>query len=324
MFSVVIATRDRPQLLRRALQSVAAQQGAAAELILVDDSSSEAVRAEHISMLREIMPCGTVVALPHVSGGHGPGLARNIGIERATRPFVAFLDDDDEWIDPAHLETAARAIERLGLDLYITDQDAVRADGSLVGGPVWSEDLGRLLPQAGQVAREGTFLVTPDQVLQSSGFAHLNTTIVRRALAWDRLRGFDPELRYEEDRDFFLRAIDAAGSIGYAPRLVARHHVPGERSSASTIPAEEKERCRMRVLDKAIGSARHVAIRSRCLRDRAYEFKKLSIREAERGEFRDAIRHGRAALRDRFGLKWLIFMAGLYVRSAAARRSQPG
>ncbi len=324
MFSVVIATRDRPHLLRRALGSVAAQTFADFELILVDDSASEPGRAKHAALLRELVPTGALCPLPPEEGGHGPGHARNHGIAQATRPYVAFLDDDDEWIDPDYLETAAAAIERFGLDLHIADQEAVRADGAKVGGPVWSEDLAALLPRAGLVAREGTFLASPEHLMRSAGFAHLNTTIVRRTLAWDRLGGFDPDIRYEEDRDFHLRAIDAAGAIGYTPRLVARHHVPAARASASSIAPEERERCRLRVLDKAIGSAGHAAIRARCRRDRGYTLKRMSAREAERGEFSAAIQHGRAALRDGFGVKWLLFLASLYARSALSRRSQAG
>jgi len=161
-------------------------------------------------------------------------------------------------------------------------------------------------------------------MLLSDGFAHLNTTIVRRSLAWDQLGGFDPAIAYEEDRDFYLRAIDVAGAIGYTPLLVARHHVPASRASASSIAPEQKEACRLRVLDKAIGSARHEAIRTRSRRDRGYTLKRMSARAAEAGRLEAAIRHGRSALRDQFGAKWAMFLASLYVRSAFSRRSHDG
>ena len=268
MFSVVIATRDRPNLLARALQSVSAQRCSDLELLLVDDSSTEAVRDHNATLLRAYMPMGVVVATGPAPGGNGPGEARNRGMAQATRPYVAFLDDDDEWTDPDYLARSATSIERLGLDLHFADQEARRADGSIVPGPVWAEDLADKLPASGAVASEGVFVLSPDQVLLSDGFAHLNTTIVRRSLAWDRIGGFDPGIRYEEDRDFYLRALDAAASIGYTPRIVARHHVPAGRASASSIAIEQKEACRLAVLDKAIGSARNAVLRTRCRRNR--------------------------------------------------------
>jgi glycosyltransferase involved in cell wall biosynthesis len=324
VFSVVIATRDRPELLARALRSVAAQRSCGSELLLVDDSSTDALRARNAALLAEFVPAGVVITPGPAVGGSGPGEARNRGLAQATRPYVAFLDDDDEWIDPDYLARAAATIERLGLDLHFADQEARRADGSLVPGPVWAEDLADKLTAAGATATDGVFVLSPDQVLMSDGFAHLNTTIVRRSLAWDRLGGFDRDIRYEEDRDFYLRALDAAGAIGYTPVVVARHHVPASRASASSIGIEQKEACRLAVLDKAIATTRNAMVRTRCRRDRAYALKTMSVREAAAGELAAAIGHGRAALRDQFGAKWAAFVASLYLRNAFTRRSHAG
>lgn len=293
-------------------------------MLLVDDSTSEIVRGQNAALLAQHVPAGRVIAVPASEAGIGPGEARNRGLAQVRRPYVAFLDDDDEWIDPRYLERAAATVERLGLDLHFAEQEAVRADGSVVPGPVWSEDLGRLLARSGASAEDGTYVVSPEQVLLSDGFAHLNTTIVRHSLAWAGLGGFDRGIRYEEDRDFYIRAVDRAEAIGYSPLVVARHHVPAARASASSIATGEKESCRLAVLDKAVGSVRNEALRARCRRDRAYALKTMSAREAAAGEFGAAIRHGRAALRDQFGAKWAAFVAGLYVRSALSRRSQAG
>ncbi|MGI4801458.1 MAG: hypothetical protein ACRYG8_47020, partial [Janthinobacterium lividum] len=70
--------------------------------------------------------------------------------------------------------------------------------------------------------------------------------------------------------------------------------------------------------------ARSPAVRARCRRDRVYALKKMSARAAAAGEFGAAIRDGRAALRARFGAKWAVFVAGLYVRKVFSRRSQAG
>ena len=327
MFSIIIATRDRPELLARALRSVMAQRWREFEVLLVDDSSTEAMRARNAAVLSEAGVGGSMLAVPAVAGGSGPGDARNRGMARATRRYIAFLDDDDEWTDPDYLASAADILERLGLDLHFSDQEAVREDGSVVDRPVWAEDLAQKLPVRGVVAQGKTYRVSVEQMLLSDGFAHLNTTIVRRSLAWDRLGGFDGDIRYEEDRDFYLRAIDMVGdggAIGYTPGVVARHHVPATRASASSIDAAQRDACRLAVLDKAIAGAGHAAVRARCRRDRVYALKKMSTREAATGEFAAAIRHGRAALREQFGAKWAAFVAGLYIRSVFSRRSQAG
>lgn len=322
VFSIIIATRDRPDLLTRALRSVAAQRNQDVDLVLVDDSMSAESRARNAALVAEWVPAAEIVAADFTAKGLGPGEARNRGIARAKRPYLAFLDDDDEWIDTEYLTRAAAILERLDLDMLFADQVAVRRDGSVVAGPVWAEDLTDKLAAAGAVAADGVFQLTPEQVLLSDGFAHLNTTILRRTLAWDRLGGFDPTIRYEEDRDLYLRAIDAAVGIGYMPLVVARHHVPQARTSASSIGVEQREACRLVVLDKAATQARSPAVRARGRRDRFYTLQKMSARAASAGQFGVAITQGRAALRDQFGVRWAVFVAGLYVRRAFSRRSQ--
>ena len=324
MISIVIATRDRPDLLARALRSVAAQRGIDHEVLLVDDSTSAEARERNAAALAQLVPGGVVVPVTGVAGGLGPGEARNRGMAPARFPLIAFLDDDDEWIDPDHLARAAAAMMGQGLDLLFADQVAVQPDGSVVAGPVWAEDLREKLPARGAVAIDGVFRLDPAQVLLSDGFAHLNTTVIRRGLGWDTLGGFDPAIRYEEDRDFFLRAIDVAEAIGYAPLVVARHYVPQARASASSIAVAQKEACRLQVLNKAADGAARAVVRARGRRDRGYLLQRMSARAADEGRWDEALAHRRAALRDRFGAKGVAALALLYFRKAMARRSQAG
>lgn len=91
--SVVIATRGRSQLLRRAVSSVLAQTAEVPmEVIVVFDQVD-------VDLLDDLtVPAGK--ALVTVPNAHQAGLAggRNTGIERSQYEFVAFCDDDDEWL----------------------------------------------------------------------------------------------------------------------------------------------------------------------------------------------------------------------------------
>ncbi len=92
LVSAVIPTRDRPQLVKRAVQSALAQTLKEIEVIVVIDGPDENTRA----LLAEIDdPRLRVIKLP-VSGG--AAVARNTGIAEAAGEWVAFLDDDDEWL----------------------------------------------------------------------------------------------------------------------------------------------------------------------------------------------------------------------------------
>lgn len=93
--SVLVPTRDRPQLLRAALRSFLRQTyDNIVEIIVVFDRCEtddlEDIRAE----------CPARITLRAVSNRRAPGLAgaRNTGIIHAEGELVAFCDDDDEWL----------------------------------------------------------------------------------------------------------------------------------------------------------------------------------------------------------------------------------
>jgi hypothetical protein len=86
--SIVLATRNRSTLLRRAIESVLAQTYTAWELIVVDDASTD----DTPSVIANL---GDDRIRLVESDGSGAGRARNVGLNEASGPIVAFLDDDN-------------------------------------------------------------------------------------------------------------------------------------------------------------------------------------------------------------------------------------
>lgn len=81
--------------LEGTLRSLAAQTALPAEVLLVDDASSDATVALARVLLERWLPGrGRLVSLP---SNQGPGAARNAGWEEARHPLIAFLDCDDAW-----------------------------------------------------------------------------------------------------------------------------------------------------------------------------------------------------------------------------------
>ena len=90
--SVVIPTLDRPNLLLRALRSVFNQTYPLLDVIVVVDRPSE----ETMSALRAIEdPRLRVIVNPRPVNAPA---ARNVGADHARGDWIAFLDDDDEWL----------------------------------------------------------------------------------------------------------------------------------------------------------------------------------------------------------------------------------
>jgi glycosyltransferase involved in cell wall biosynthesis len=98
--TVVIPTHNRPTLLPRAVESVLAQSLLPREIIVVVDGQS----SDACAYLPE-NPLIEVVALEQAVGG---AEARNVGVRKASGKWIAFLDDDDEWL-PEKLETQLQA-----------------------------------------------------------------------------------------------------------------------------------------------------------------------------------------------------------------------
>ena len=95
--SVIIPTRNRPLLAARAVKSGLQQTLKEIEVIVVIDGTDEATCKE-LSKIDD--PRFQIVQLPASLGGGG---ARNAGVDRSKGEWIAFLDDDDEWL-PQKLE----------------------------------------------------------------------------------------------------------------------------------------------------------------------------------------------------------------------------
>jgi glycosyltransferase involved in cell wall biosynthesis len=85
LFSIVVPTYNRPEMLHRAVESVLAQTVSDFEVIVVNDEGEEPA-----------LPPDNRIRL--ISQAHaGPAAARNRGIQEAVGRYVCFLDDDDAY-----------------------------------------------------------------------------------------------------------------------------------------------------------------------------------------------------------------------------------
>src|SRR5690606_32151686 len=95
----IVCTYNRAHLLGRAIRSVLAQTDPDFELLLVDDHSSD----ETASVVSEFADDRIVYIRRQDNGGSSS--ARNTGIKRAQGRYIAFLDDDDEYLPEFLAET---------------------------------------------------------------------------------------------------------------------------------------------------------------------------------------------------------------------------
>lgn len=105
MIAVVIAVRNQSAYLGEALDSVEGQTLAAAEVVVVDDGSTDETAT--VAESRGV----TTLRVPH----QGPKSARLAGARLTAAPWLAFLDGDDR-LRPRHHELLLHAAEAAGVD----------------------------------------------------------------------------------------------------------------------------------------------------------------------------------------------------------------
>jgi glycosyltransferase involved in cell wall biosynthesis len=94
LVSCIIPTHNRSLLLKRAVESVINQNYKNLEIIVVNDGSIDDTE-KVIEELKRQDP--RIISLKNEQS-KGPSAARNKGIKNATGYFIAFLDDDDQWL----------------------------------------------------------------------------------------------------------------------------------------------------------------------------------------------------------------------------------
>jgi len=219
--SVVIPTFRRPALLVEAIQSALGNStDVDVEIIVMDDSPEEASR-----------DCVTGLADPRiryelnrpVSGGK-PALVRNAGFERATGRFIHFLDDDDRVADGFYRSAMQAFAERPGVGVVF---GRIEAFGDGDADSMAHEH--RFFADAARRAQRASRLRSRDWLVANLLFAPtvlVNSACVIRRECVAQIGGYDPELRLNEDVEFYLRAIRGSG-FTYLDQTVLYYRILG-------------------------------------------------------------------------------------------------
>ena len=186
--SVIIPTFNRPKELLRAVRSVLSQDYAEVEILVVDDNppDSEARRLT-TEALDGMDSCIKHIQTPGSLGGAG---ARNVGIQAARGAFVAFLDDDDEWL---------KGKLRKQMALFETVPDHV---GSIDTGFMEVDERKGTTREVKPGLKGWIF---EDLLVKSRGRAPKLSSMVVRTAVLREAGGFDSDLPSRQDLDLYLR-----------------------------------------------------------------------------------------------------------------------
>jgi peptidoglycan/xylan/chitin deacetylase (PgdA/CDA1 family)/glycosyltransferase involved in cell wall biosynthesis len=179
--AAVITCRDLGRTLDEAVDSVMRQTRPAAEIVVVDDGSSDIYTTQALARLEN---AATRVIR---SGGRGASAARNAGARATTSAYLVWLDADDV-LEPGYFAAAATRLDEDAAIDFVSC--AMRAFGE--ASYVWA-------PSA------TTFV----DAIATGAVPHASTMIRRRT--WEAAGHFDEALRSFELLDFWATVFERGG-----------------------------------------------------------------------------------------------------------------
>jgi hypothetical protein len=253
--SAVVATRDRPALLERAVRSIIGQSypGDLECVVVYDQSEPVAVPVDVPARrrLRVVTNAGT------------PGLAgaRNTGIAASHGALVAFCDDDDEWdadklrLQVGHLEGTTAEFVASGVRIHHSGRVTVRVPPAVVELQQLVRDrLTALHPSTFVVRREALADIGPVDEQIPGSYGEDYDWLLRAARRMPIASVQQPLVSvYWHERSFFAERWEAiADALGYLlekhPELRANRHgmarIEGQIAFAQAALGRRQAACR--------------------------------------------------------------------------------
>ena len=206
LVSAIITTHNRPiDIVLRAIHSVQAQEYGALEIIVVDDSFAN---YEYREKLKSCLTQkhNSVKYIQH-EACLGACAARNTGLKIAKGEYVAFLDDDDEWL-PKKLQIMVDVLERdnsVGLvycnEIVVHDERGTEYE----------------------IKRKPLYGYAYDELLMMNYIGSTSIPVLRKK-SLTEIGGFDVLMESAQDYDVWLR-LSQNNKISFVDIPLVKYHI---------------------------------------------------------------------------------------------------
>jgi glycosyltransferase involved in cell wall biosynthesis len=279
--SIIIPTYNRSELLSRAVKSILAQTYGDYEILVVDSSTTSETRLMLESFKDKRI---RYFFEPKIPGFRCMSKARNRALSEARGRYIAFLDDDDEWL-PMKLEKQ--------MDLFAKLPPEV---GLVYAGFTKIDDSGKVVRQY-----DPSFQGDVYQEALRACFLIPLTAVVRKE-CFDSLGTFDDTLEFGEDWDMWIR-IASRYRFGFVPERLALYYRHGDSYKGDMLrPMASKER----ILKRHMGEMSRSTL--------AYNYHWLGVNYFLEGQLKKAIHFQSKAIavqpRPSYVLALLLFPLG--------------
>jgi len=205
LVSVIVPIYNGAQYIGEALDSIAAQDYAPMEIIVVDNGSTDdgpsIVEARGLTLLR--------------AERLGAGAARNVGIAASRGEIVALLDQDDLWL-PTKMRRQVETLAAHPDSICIAQQAYFLAPG--VERPRW---------------------FAKPELLDADHAGWAPSCMATRRETLDRVGRFDETMRHASDVDWFARARELYIPIEMPPETLVHRRIHEQNDSANLAAMTE-------------------------------------------------------------------------------------
>lgn len=301
----VIAAYNAEATIARAIGSALNQEGVIAEVVVIDDRSSDgtaeiarAFESDRVRVLR-------------LAENRGPGGARNVGLAEAAGRWIAVLDSDDT-VHPDRLSRMISRAEALGAEVVLDNLEVVQeADGARQ--TMFSEAFLQGFPEislADFIRSNAIFRTTYN-------FGYMKPIFARDFLLEHHLR-YDESLRIGEDYLFLASALAKGARCIVEPSAGYVYHI---RDGSISRVLELKHVDAMIVADEAFEQAHRLdaaALEALAERRRSLEEAASFLALVQHLKARAPLKAARVALRDPVALRHLSMPIGKRLRRLGA------
>ncbi len=196
LISIIIPTYNRPIKLKRAITSIINQTYINFEILIINDSKIE-------EDVKEVIKSFNDKRIKYFCNSRtkGPSGARNTGILKSKGKFIAFLDDDDEWL-PKKLELQIKLLNS-------RSNHAVFCAFKILNNKKWTNII-----QKNVKHNQKNYLLHKYEVCASS-------TILIKKSVLNKMGLFSENLSINEDLEFILRLL-REHNITYISKILVK------------------------------------------------------------------------------------------------------
>lgn len=208
LVSVNITTYNRAHFLKRCIDAVLQQTYQHIEIIVVDDFSPD----NTAEVMKAYTQQDKRIRYYRHDSNKGNASARNTALQHCRGYYVAFLDDDDEWVDP----------DKLKKQVALFENSKSKKLGIVCSGIKFLYEDGK---EEVKIEKKPDNLTA--HLLKRNGIIHNSTVLTKRSVMLE-VGGFDTKMLRGVDSEFFREMVVVHKyDVHFMPDITAAYHVHG-------------------------------------------------------------------------------------------------